>query len=92
MAVAAAIDAAQAVVVRDVVHVPVLAPYVDATRAESRRRVQIVAVAEPRVPRRGVVGPAAAPGLRVERVQGPVAGPHVQDLAAVPGRHPPENR
>ena len=55
LGVAARVDAVQAVVVRDVVDVPVLAADVDPARAERRRRVQVVAVVEHRIARGRVV-------------------------------------
>ena len=70
---------------------PVLAADVDAALAERRRAVEVIAVGEPRLARRGVERPAALAGLGVERVEHAVGGADVDDLA-VALRRPAEHR
>ena len=70
----------------------VLAADVDAAAAQRGRGVQVVAVAQDRVARGGVEGPAAPAGARVERVEAAVGGADVEDAPAAARRSPEDRR
>ena len=79
----------QAVVVGNVVDVAVLAGDVDPGPPERGRGVEVVAVAQRGIGRRGVERPAPAAGGGVERVELAVGGADVEDLAVPrPGAAP----